>query len=106
MFIDGYITLKKGVHRLTGSSVSHIGFLLVILLFILYQQQGVIFLMIIPHEVKQKPFEYLILGIVLLIGVLLYFFGPFDSYGRRVVVYCMTANYFLESFTSLSPWRS
>ena len=43
LFIDGYITLKKGVHRLTGSSVSHIGFLLVILLFILYQQQGVIF---------------------------------------------------------------
>lgn len=43
LFIDGYITLKKGVHRLTGSTVSHIGFLLVILLFILYQQQGVIF---------------------------------------------------------------
>lgn len=43
LFIDGYITLKKGVHRMTGSTVSHIGFLLVILLFILYQQQGVIF---------------------------------------------------------------
>lgn len=43
LFIDGYVTLKKGVHRLTGSTVSHIGFLLVILLFILYQQQGVIF---------------------------------------------------------------
>ncbi len=43
LFIDGYITLKKGIHRLTGSTVSHIGFLLVILLFILYQQQGVIF---------------------------------------------------------------
>lgn len=43
LFIDGYITLKKGIHRLTGSTVSHIGFLLVILLFILYQQQGAIF---------------------------------------------------------------
>ena len=43
LFIDGYITLKKGIHRMTGSTVSHIGFLLVILLFILYQQQGVIF---------------------------------------------------------------
>jgi len=43
LFIDGYITLKKGIHRMTGSTISHIGFLLVILLFILYQQQGVIF---------------------------------------------------------------
>lgn len=43
LFIDGYITLKKGIHRMTGSTVSHIGFLLVILLFILYQQQGIIF---------------------------------------------------------------
>jgi uncharacterized protein YkwD len=43
LFIDGYITLKKGIHRMTGSTVSHIGFLLVILLFIVYQQQGVIF---------------------------------------------------------------
>jgi hypothetical protein len=43
LFIDGYITLKKGIHRMTGSSVAHIGFLVVILLFIIYQQQGVIF---------------------------------------------------------------
>jgi len=43
LFIDGYVTLKKGIHRMTGSTISHIGFLLVILLFILYQQQGVIF---------------------------------------------------------------
>jgi uncharacterized protein YkwD len=43
LFIDGYITLKHGIHRMTGSTVGHIGFLLVILLFILYQQQGVIF---------------------------------------------------------------
>ena len=43
LFVDGYITLKHGIHRLTGSTVGHIGFLVVILLFILYQQQGVIF---------------------------------------------------------------
>lgn len=43
LFVDGYLTLKKGVHRITGSSVAHIGFLVVILLFILYQQQGMIF---------------------------------------------------------------
>lgn len=43
LFIDGYITLKHGIHRMTGSTVGHISFLLVILLFILYQQQGVIF---------------------------------------------------------------
>lgn len=43
LFIDGYITLKKGIHRITGSTIGHMGFLLVILLFILYQQQGVIF---------------------------------------------------------------
>ncbi len=43
LFVDGYLTLKKGIHRMTGSSVAHIGFLLVILLFIVYQQQGVIY---------------------------------------------------------------
>ena len=43
LFVDGYTTLKKGIHRLTGSTVAHIGFLVVILFFILYQQQGVIF---------------------------------------------------------------
>jgi len=53
--------------------------------------------MIIPHEVRQKPLEYIILGFILLIGVLLYFFGSFDSYGRRVVVYCLAANYFFWS---------
>jgi len=43
LFVDGYITLKSGVNRLTGSNISHIGFLLIILLFMLYQRQGVIF---------------------------------------------------------------
>lgn len=43
LFVDGYFTLKNGVNRLTGSNVSHIGFLLIILLFMLYQRQGAIF---------------------------------------------------------------
>lgn len=43
LFVDGYVTLKNNVHRMTGSTIGHIGFLFVILLFILYQQQGVIF---------------------------------------------------------------
>jgi len=43
LFIDGYFTLKNGVNRLTGSNISHIGFLLIILLFMLYQRQGAIF---------------------------------------------------------------
>lgn len=43
LFIDGFVTLKNNVHRLTGSTVGHIGFLLVILLFMLASQQGVIF---------------------------------------------------------------
>ena len=43
LFVDGYFTLKSGVNRLTGSNISHIGFLLIILLFMLYQRQGVIF---------------------------------------------------------------
>lgn len=43
LFIDGYFTLKNGVNRLTGSNISHIGFLLIILIFMLYQRQGAIF---------------------------------------------------------------
>lgn len=43
LFVDGYFTLKSGVNRLTGSNISHIGFLLIILLFMLYQRQGAIF---------------------------------------------------------------
>ena len=43
LFIDGYFTLKNGVNRLTGSNISHIGFLLIILIFMLYQKQGAIF---------------------------------------------------------------
>jgi len=41
--IDSYVTLKNNTHRLTGSSASHIGFLLIILLFMLFSRQGTIF---------------------------------------------------------------
>lgn len=43
LFIDGYITFKNNIHRMTGSTVGHIGFLVVILLFMLVSQQGAIF---------------------------------------------------------------
>lgn len=43
LFVDGYFTLRSGVNRLTGSNISHIGFLLIILLFMIYQRQGAIF---------------------------------------------------------------
>lgn len=43
LFIDGYITIKNNTHRLTGSTVGHIGFLIFIFLLMLYNQQGSIF---------------------------------------------------------------
>ncbi len=43
LFMDSYITLKNNTHRLTGSSASHIGFLVIILLFMIFSQQGHIF---------------------------------------------------------------
>jgi uncharacterized protein YkwD len=43
LFIDGYITVKNNVHRLTGSTVGHIGFLIFIFLLMLFNQQGSIF---------------------------------------------------------------
>lgn len=53
--------------------------------------------MIIPQEIKQKPLEYIILGVIFLIGILLYFFAGFSSHGQRVVVYCLAANYLFWS---------
>lgn len=41
--IDSYITLKNNTHRLTGSSASHIGFILIILMLLFFGQQGTIF---------------------------------------------------------------
>jgi len=43
MVVDSYITLKNRTHRLTGSSASHIGFLVIILFLLLFSQQGTIF---------------------------------------------------------------
>lgn len=43
LFIDGYITIKNNVHRMTGSTAGHIGFLIFIFLLMLYNQQGSIF---------------------------------------------------------------
>jgi hypothetical protein len=53
--------------------------------------------MIIPKEVRQKPAEYIILGVIFLFALILYFFVPFDNHGRRIVVYCMAGAYFLWS---------
>jgi len=43
LLIDSYITLKNRTHRLTGSSASHIGFLLIILMLLIFSRQGTIF---------------------------------------------------------------
>ncbi len=43
LFIDSYITLKNQTPRFTGSSASHIGFLLIILMLLIFGQQGTIF---------------------------------------------------------------
>lgn len=41
--IDSYITLKNQTPRFTGSSASHIGFLLIILMLLIFGRQGTIF---------------------------------------------------------------
>lgn len=41
--VDSYITLKNRTPRLTGSSASHIGFLFIILMLLIFGQQGAIF---------------------------------------------------------------
>jgi len=43
LIIDSYITLKNNTHRLTGSSAGHIGFLAIILMLLIFAQQGAIF---------------------------------------------------------------
>lgn len=43
LIIDSVITIKNSTHRLTGSTTGHIGFLLIILLFMLFSRQGTIF---------------------------------------------------------------
>lgn len=43
LIVDSYITLKNQTHRLTGSSAGHIGFLIIILMLLIFSQQGAIF---------------------------------------------------------------
>lgn len=43
LFVDSYITLKNKTSRLTGSTASHIGFLAIILMLLIFSQQGSIF---------------------------------------------------------------
>lgn len=43
LIIDSYITLKNQTPRFTGSSASHIGFLLIILMLLIFGRQGTIF---------------------------------------------------------------
>lgn len=43
LVIDSYITLKNQTPRFTGSSASHIGFLLIILMLLIFGRQGTIF---------------------------------------------------------------
>lgn len=43
LIIDAFVTIKNNTHRLTGSSIGHLGFLIIILLFMLFTKQGVIF---------------------------------------------------------------
>lgn len=40
MFIDAYVTLKNNTHRFSGSSIAHMGFLIVMLLALLMVKQG------------------------------------------------------------------
>ena len=54
-------------------------------------------MIIIPKEIKQKPFEYLALALVFLVGLLIYFFTDISSHSQRLVVYFMAAIYFLWS---------
>jgi hypothetical protein len=53
--------------------------------------------MIVPKEVRQKPLEYILLGSIFLIGLILYLFAGFDPHGRRLVVYGLAACYFFWS---------
>jgi uncharacterized protein YkwD len=43
LIIDSYVTLKNNTPRLTGSSASHIGFILIILMLLIFGRQGTIF---------------------------------------------------------------
>jgi hypothetical protein len=52
--------------------------------------------MIIPKEVRQKPVEYIVLGIIFLFALFLFFVLP-EEHARRIIVYCTAGGYFLWS---------
>lgn len=54
-------------------------------------------MIIIPNEIKQKPFEYLALALVFLVGLIIYFFADISSHTQRLVVYFLAACYFFWS---------
>jgi uncharacterized protein YkwD len=43
LVIDGYLTLKRGTKRLSGSAAGHVSFLAIIFLLLLFTRQGAIF---------------------------------------------------------------
>lgn len=43
LIIDGVVTLRRGTTRLTGSSAGHVGFLVIILMLLIFSRQGNIF---------------------------------------------------------------
>ena len=54
-------------------------------------------MIIFPKEIKQKPYEYLTLALVFIIGLLIYFFADINSHTQRLVVYFLAASYFFWS---------
>lgn len=53
--------------------------------------------MIIPPEVRKKPFEYFILGFIFFLGLIAYFFVAPNPSSRRFIVYFLAAAYFFWS---------
>jgi len=53
--------------------------------------------MIIPPEVRKKPFEYIFLVLFFIIGICFYFFTSLSQSNRRFVVISLAAGYFLWS---------
>jgi len=53
--------------------------------------------MIIPSEIKKKPFEYLFLVLFFTIGICFYLFAGLSSSNQRFVVISLGAGYFFWS---------
>ena len=54
-------------------------------------------MIIVPKEIKQKPFEYIALALVFLIGLIIYLFADISAHNQRLVVYFLAACYFFWS---------